>query len=108
MTGLKGWQDALSWLRVPEDYPVRRHFTEPRPHMEHFPLVPLTGEMLAAFDYFDTEDYTITYTNGRTIRSKEPLHWLPHSKYILGDKALSAVLLSPTRENGKLLSDWSA
>ena len=96
MTGLKGWQDAFFWLQVPEDYPVRCHFTEPSPHMEHLPLVLLTEEELTTYDYFGTEDYNITYDDGKMVRSKEPMHWLPHSKYILGTKPLSAVLLSPT------------
>ncbi|KMT19503.1 hypothetical protein BVRB_1g011260 [Beta vulgaris subsp. vulgaris] len=100
MTVFKGWQDAFSWIRVPEDYPVRRHFTEPRLDMEHLPLLSLTEEELTAFDYFDTEDYDITYEDVKTVRSKEPKYWLPHSKYILGTKPLSAVLLSATHENG--------
>ena len=79
----------------------RRNFTEPSPHMEHLPLEPLTEEELEAYNYFSSEDYTIIYDDGKTVKSKEPLHWLPHSKYILGDKPLSAFLLSPAHENGK-------
>ncbi|KMS95486.1 hypothetical protein BVRB_007740 [Beta vulgaris subsp. vulgaris] len=100
MTSLKGWQDAFFWLQVPDDYPVHRHFTEPSPHMEHLPLEPLTEEELAACDYFGSTDYDITYEDGKIIRSKEPSILLPHSKYILGDRPLSAFLLSPAFENG--------
>ncbi|KMT19253.1 hypothetical protein BVRB_1g014350 [Beta vulgaris subsp. vulgaris] len=83
-----------------DDYPVRRHFTEPAPHMEHLPLEPLTEEELAAYDYFASVDYDITYEDGRVVSSKEPSTWLPHKRYILGDKPLSALLLSPAHENG--------
>ncbi|KMT17199.1 hypothetical protein BVRB_2g039020 [Beta vulgaris subsp. vulgaris] len=95
-----GWQDAFFWLRVPEDYPLRRHFTEPAPHKEHLPLEPLTEEESKAFNYFSSVDYDITFEDGRVVRSKEPSIWLPHSKYILGDKPLSAVRLSRAYENG--------
>ncbi|KMT19594.1 hypothetical protein BVRB_1g012100 [Beta vulgaris subsp. vulgaris] len=100
MTSLKGWQDAFFWVRVPDDYPVRRHFTEPAPHMEQLALKPLTEEELAAYDYFASADYDTTFDDGKVVRTKEPSIWLPHTKYILGDKALSALLLSPAHENG--------
>ena len=77
MTSLKGWQDAFFWMQVPDDYPVRRHFTEPSPHMEHLPLKPLTDEELATYDYFGSADYDITYEDGKIVRSKEPSIWLP-------------------------------
>ena len=69
--------------------------------MEHLQLDPQTDEELAAYDYFSSEDYTVIYEDGRTVKSKEPMHWLPHSKDILGDKLLSAFLLLPVHENGK-------
>ena len=69
--------------------------------MEHLPLKPLTDEELAAYDYFGSADYDITYDDGKIVRSKEPSIWLPHSKYILGNRPLSAFLLSPAYENGK-------
>ncbi|XP_057250593.1 uncharacterized protein LOC130591335 [Beta vulgaris subsp. vulgaris] len=100
MTSLKGWQDAFFWVRVPDDFPVRRHFTEPAPHMELLPLKPLTKEELVAYDYFASADYDTTYDDGKTVRTKEPSTWLPHTKYILGDRPLSALLLSPAYENG--------
>ncbi|KMS97921.1 hypothetical protein BVRB_4g097400 [Beta vulgaris subsp. vulgaris] len=83
-----------------DDYPLRRHFSEPALHMEHLPLKPLTDEELAAYDYFASVDYDITFEDGKVVRSKEPSTWLPHTKYILGDKPLSALLLSPVHENG--------
>ncbi|KMT13057.1 hypothetical protein BVRB_4g087690 [Beta vulgaris subsp. vulgaris] len=68
--------------------------------MEHLPLVPLTEEELVAFDYFEVEDYDITFDDRTSARVKEPRYWIPYSTYILGNKPLSAVLLSPTHENG--------
>ncbi|KMT17290.1 hypothetical protein BVRB_2g039880 [Beta vulgaris subsp. vulgaris] len=100
MTSLKGWQDAFFLVRVPDDFPVRRHFTEPAPHMELLPLKPLTKEELVAYDYFASADYDTTYDDGKVVRTKEPSTWLPHTKYILGDRPLSALLLSPAYENG--------
>lgn len=94
-------KDAFFWLRVPENYPARRHCTKPGPHMEHLPLVSLSEEELTAFDYFNTEDFEITYEDGKTTSAKDPKYWIPHSKYILGNKPLSVVLLSRTHENGK-------
>lgn len=82
---------------------MRRHFTEPHPHMEHIPSIPLTEEELTTFEYFDTEEYLVTYEDGKTakVKVKEPKYWIPHSKYILGNKPLSVVLISPTHENDK-------
>ncbi|KMS98165.1 hypothetical protein BVRB_4g094930 [Beta vulgaris subsp. vulgaris] len=100
ITSLKGWQDAFFWVRVPVDFLVRRHFTEPAPLMELLPLEPLTKEELAAYDYFASADYDTTYDDGKVVRSKEPSTWLPHTKHILGDRPLSALLLAPTHENG--------
>ena len=65
-----------------------------RESFEHLPFVPLIGEELAAFDYFDMEDNDITYDDGKTVRSKEPKYWLPHSKYILGNKHFYMLLFS--------------
>ncbi|KMT08304.1 hypothetical protein BVRB_6g141710 [Beta vulgaris subsp. vulgaris] len=64
------------------------------------PLTSLTEEELTAYDYFASVDCDITFEDGRIVRSKEPSIWLPHSKYILGDRPLSAVHLSPAYENG--------
>ncbi|KMT13349.1 hypothetical protein BVRB_4g084400 [Beta vulgaris subsp. vulgaris] len=103
-------RDALElhYPWVPDDYPVRRHFTEPAPHMEHLTLKPLTKEELAAYDYFSSVDYDITFEDGRVVRSKEPSTWLPHTKYIFGDRPLSALLLSPLHENGLDYLDFDA
>lgn len=80
VSGLKGWQDAFFWLRVPEDFPVCCQFSYPRPHMEYLPSVSLTMEELMASDYFDIEDFQYTFDDGRVTVVKESKQWLPHTK----------------------------
>lgn len=50
MSGPKGWQGALYWLTIPNNFPLRRHFTKPYAKMEDVPSYELSKAEKEAFD----------------------------------------------------------
>lgn len=98
MSGLKSWQGAFYWLKVPDDFPLRRHFTKPYPRMEDITKYDLTEAEIKAFEYFDSVDVVL---EGDETETRVPRTWLPHAKYILGNEPLSAVFLRRTHPEGE-------
>ncbi|KMS98968.1 hypothetical protein BVRB_3g067080 [Beta vulgaris subsp. vulgaris] len=102
MSGLKCWQGAFYWLKVPDDFPLRRHFTKPYPSMEDIPKYDLSEAEKEAFKYFDSVDVAV---EGEETEMRIPSTWLPHTKYILGNEPLSAVFLCRTHPEGEVSLD---
>ncbi|KMS94811.1 hypothetical protein BVRB_015090, partial [Beta vulgaris subsp. vulgaris] len=100
----KNWRLAaleLNYCEVPDNFPLRRHFTKPFPRMEDVTKYELTEAEVKAFEYFDSVDAVLEGDEGET---RIPRTWLPHAKYILGNEPLSAVFLCRTHPEG----GWSA
>lgn len=71
VSGRKGSQDAFFSVQVPADYPIRGHFTQPCPHMEH---LPMTESELVAYNNFDCDEGFYTYEDRKEVTYKDPNH----------------------------------
>lgn len=92
---MKGWQTAFYWVKVPDNYPLFRHFTKPVTQMEDVPSYSLSAAGKKDYNYFESELGTVIIDDeeagGRVLKT-----WLPNAKYILGNEPLSALLLCQT------------
>lgn len=87
-SSLKLWRGRFFWVRVPDDFPLRRQWTKPRSRMEHIRDRGLTRRERVAFDYFASD--SIPALRGKK-RVPVPKYWLPHTNYIFTNPALSAL-----------------
>ena len=97
LSSCKDWKDHFYFMAVPEDYPLRRTFYQPKPRMEQFDQADLGPREQRAYDRLLVDYVDVGLSKPKTL----PAFWLPPAGYILSPAALGAVGLAPTHPLGK-------
>uniref|UniRef100_A0A803MN41 Uncharacterized protein n=1 Tax=Chenopodium quinoa TaxID=63459 RepID=A0A803MN41_CHEQI len=87
LSSCKGWQDKFFFMRVPDDYPLRRTFFNPHSHFDSIADRGLGIQERKAFDYFGIEEIEFDDDSVEIV----PKVWVPNVKYILGNSPLSHI-----------------
>ena len=93
----EGLAGSILLVTVPDNFPLRRHFTKPYAKTDDVPSYELSEAEQEAFDYFEPG---VEAVKGDEVETRLPCTWLPHVKYILGNEPMSALFLCQTHPEG--------